>query len=574
TYLLLEPGTDPKALEGKLPEFLEKFLPGENGMYEYSLQSLRDIHLHSAGINTQGCETIDVIYVYIFPLIAFFILLIACINYMNLATARSAGRAREVGLRKTIGANRFQLVRQFLAESAFQAMLALVIAVSLVELALPAFNAIFGTSLALIYPGNWFFLACFVALTLWVGLLAGGYPAFFLSSFQPLAILKGLIHRGSTGLALRRILVVIQFGISIVLIISTLMISRQLNYLLNKDMGFNKEQVLCVPMPGGVGRDFEALRQELLRNPVVTGITASSEQLGVGPWQQAVDFEGKDPGVKWMFNIKVVDPDYLTFYGLDLVDGRGFSREFSADSALNAYVINESLARKIGWDSPVGKRFKVWSATHQGTVVGVVKDFNFVTLKKSLEPLALTLLPKTRLSAVSIRIRPENTAATLKYIEDTLNRFRPDLPFEYSFLDEEFGRLYKTETLLGWLSGVFSLFAVFIACLGLLGLISFAAERRTKEIGIRKVLGASVAQIVFLLSKEFLLLLGIAALIAWPVAWYAMDRWLSNFAYRINLDWFTFVLAGLLALVIAAVTVSFQALRAATANPVDALRYE
>ena len=573
TYLLLDQEADPKALEKKFPEFLKKFLPNDDN-YVYYLQPLRDIHLHSTNIGTQGCKTVDITYIYIFPLVAFFILLIACINYMNLSTARSAGRAREVGLRKTVGASRFQLIRQFLSESVFQSMLALILAVSLVELALPAFNTSFGTRLSLVYPGNWLVLAGFVAVALGVGLLAGSYPAFFLSSFKPLAMLKGLLHRGSTGLALRRSLVVLQFGISIVLIVSTLLIARQLRYLQEKDMGFNREQVINVPIPGGVRTKFDALRQELLSNPAVTGITASSEKLGVSPWQQSVEFEGKNPNEKWMFNIKVVDPDYIPFYGLKIVDGRGFSRDFGTDSILNAYVINEALARKIGWDSPVGKRFKVWSATHDGTVIGVVKDFNYLSLKQKLEPIALTLLPQSRLSSVSIRIRPENTAATLKYIEDIWNRFEPDLPFEYSFLDEEFAQLYEAERMLGRLSGIFSLLAVFIACLGLLGLISYAAESRTKEIGIRKVLGASVKDIVLLLSKEFIWLLCLATLIAWPVAWYFVNRWLQNFAYRIDLDWMTFLLGGVIALAIAALTVSYQAVKAATANPADALRYE
>jgi len=574
TYLLLDQGADPKALEKKFPEFLKKFLPGDFDNYVYSLQPLRDIHLHSTNISTQACQTVDITYIYIFPLIAFFILLIACINYMNLATARSAGRAREVGLRKTVGASRLQLVRQFLAESVFQAMLALILAVSLVELLLPSFNASFGTRLSLVYPGNWPILAGFVAVALGVGLLAGSYPAFFLSSVQPLAVLKGLLHRGSTGLALRRSLVVVQFGISMVLIVSTLLIVRQLRYLEEKDMGFNKEQVVNVPLTSSIRPKFDALRQELLRNPAVTGITASSEKLGVHPWQQAVNFEGQDQNEKWMFNIKVVDPDYIPFYGLRMVDGRGFSREFATDSSLNAYVINEALAREIGWDSPVGKRFKVWSADHEGTVIGVMKDFNYLSLKQKLEPIALTLLPQLRLSTVSLRIRPENTAATLKYIEDTWARFEPDIPFEYSFLDQEFNRLYESDRMLGRLSGIFSLLAVFIACLGLLGLITYAAESRTKEIGIRKVLGASVKDIVLLLSQEFIWLLCLAILIAWPVAWYMINRWLENFAYRIEIGWMTFLLGGVIALVIAALTVSYQAVKAATANPVDALRYE
>ena len=277
---------------------------------------------------------------------------------MNLSTARSAGRAREVGLRKTVGASRIELIRQFLAESVFQSMLALILAVSLVELLLPSFNASFGTRLSLVYPGNWLVLAGFVAVALGVGLLAGSYPAFFLSSFQPQAMLKGLLHRGSTGLVLRRSLVVLQFGISIFLIVSTLLIARQLRYLKEKDMGFNKEQVVSVPLTASIRPKFDALRQELLSNPAITGITASSEKLGVRTWQQAVEFEGKNPNEKWMFNIKVVDPDYIPFYGLKMVDGRGFSREFATDSSLNAYVINEALARKIGWDSPVGKRLR------------------------------------------------------------------------------------------------------------------------------------------------------------------------------------------------------------------------
>ena len=579
TYILLDENADPKVIEAKLPEFVQQNFGPKADNIELHLQPLKEIHLHSTHILYElNWYKSDIKYVYIYSCIAVIVLLIACINFMNLSTARSASRAKEVGIRKVAGARRQQLIKQFIGESVLVALFALLLAIALIELTLPFLNVFFENTLSFNAFTDRSIPLVFIGIVLCVGLLAGSYPAFILSAFQPKETLKGFAGTGGKGAGLRKLLVVAQFAITIILVTCTGFISKQLHYIQNKNLGFNKEQVISVSINHeNLRRSFDTIRQELLRNPTITGVTAASTCFSDKMiYVNFFRIEGDAPDPKRLCAKIYVDYDFFSFYGIDLVEGRAFSREFPADtSGTGAYIINETMAGQLGWDTSVGKKLGRFddNPDNMGTVIGVVKDFNYVTLHEKIGPLALSS-SRAELRQISIRIRPENMQETLAFIESKLAEYDPEHPFEYTFLDEGFAQLYRTEQRMGKIVGVFTLLAIFVACLGLLGLISFAAERRTKEIGIRKVLGASVPQIVSMLSKEFLVLLLIATLIAWPVAWYAMDKWLQNFAYRIELDVWTFILAGVLALVIAAVIVSFQAVKAATANPVEALRYE
>ena len=589
TYLLLQPGADVKALENKFPDFAQRHMPGsvESNQYKLYLQPLKEVHLHSSHIRySYNHYKGDITYVYFYCALAVIVLLIACVNFINLSTARSTGRSMEVGMRKVAGAGRLQLIGQFLGESVFLSFCSLLLAVCLIELSLPVLSdffsgttGFFGNVTANDFFGNWVFVLVSIGLALIVGVIAGSYPAFVISAFKPVVVLKGAASSGSKGLLLRRLLVVAQFTASIILVICVLLVVRQLNYLRNENMGFNKDQVIVLPITG-LRQSPETIRHELLQHPDITGVTASEGMFGQGNSESSFHFDGQGPDEKWMFSEMPVDYDFLSFYGLELTAGRDFSREMATDLT-DAAIVNETFARELGWESSLGKKitFGTYSPPNfvdrELTIIGVVKDFNFYSLHKDIETLVMYMNP-ARLQRMHVRIRPENMASTLEFIEEqwTSRWSSADHPFEYTFLDEHLDNLYHSEERAAIIIGAFSLLTIFVSCLGLLGLISFSVQQRTKEIGIRKVLGASVSNIVLLLSKEFLMLLGIAIVIACPVAWYAMDRWLQNFAYRIELGPETFVLGGVIALVITVLTVSFQAVKAATANPVDALRYE
>jgi putative ABC transport system permease protein len=574
TYLLLEHGVDYKALERKANGFFQKHAPDYAGSLTMYLQPLGDIHLHSRTLTYDlNWRKTDITYIYIFSTIAFLILLVACINFVNLATSRSAGRAREVGIRKVVGARRSQLILQFLGESVLVSFCAMILARAFIELALPALNNFFGNELDFNLSNAWLFLAGLVCLTVFVGILAGWYPALFMSSPQPHDVLKSAGQRATRGLGLRRTLVISQFTVSIILIVCSIFIGKQLHWIQKRNLGFNKEHVIVLKISQAIKGKYESVRQELLENSSITDISAlGPHKLGSLLRGMNFNFEGKTPDQTWLTSCMAVDPDFVRFYGLEIVEGRSFSPELATETG-GAYIINETLKEKLGWKTAVGKKFWLADDKVPGQVIGVVKDFNFYSLHHKIEPLALFIRPEL-FSFLSVKVRPENIAGTLKYLERKWAGYDPTSPFEYTFLDEDFARLYQAEEMTRKVVGAFSILAVFVACLGLLGLISFAAESRTKEIGIRKVLGASVTDILLLLSKEFLVLLSLSILIAWPVAWYVMNRWLQNFAYRIDLGWATFLLGGVIALVIAGLTVGYQALKAATANPVDALRYE
>ncbi len=576
TYLLMPPGYDIGRLEARLDDFMDRHMsPGISAQTKLELQALKDIHLRShldSEIEANG----DIKYVIIFSMVAFFVLLVACVNFMNLATARSAGRAREVGLRKVVGARRAQLVRQFLGESVLTAVVSLIVALGFVLLALPAFNRFVGRELALNVAQNGSLVLFLAGIAVFVGIVSGLYPALYLSGFRPVRVLKGLPGGGASGLSLRKALVVFQFAISIVLIVCVGIVSGQLRFMRTKDLGFAKEHVVVLPSSPAMIINLEGFKTRLLQNPDILSVSAAKRvpsgrlldsagaRLLTGEERESIDFR--------IANL-LVDHDYIPTYGIEMAAGRNFSKEMGTD-ATQAFIINEAAARRIGWSSPeeaVGQGFEY--GRRSGQIIGVVRDFHFESLHEEIAPIVM-YLSRSDMARISVRIAPRDIPRTLAHLEEVWAEMRPNRPFSYFFVDERFDRLYKSEETLGRIFRTFAWLSVGIGCLGLFGLASYSAERRTKEIGIRKVLGASPAGIAALLSREFTRWVLVANLVAWPVAYFVMSRWLRNFAYRADIGLGTFVLAGALALVIAFLTVSYQAVKAALTDPVRSLRYE
>ena len=573
TYVLLKNNADPKTLEIKLSAHSRKYFRLNADYVSLSLQPLRDIHLRSKYIMWEiNWLKGDIMYIYFFSIIMVFILLVACINFINLSTARSISRAREVGIRKVIGANTLQLVRQFIGESLFFSICAFFFAVAIVQTIQSGLENILGSSMSFNHLNNWIFVIGIVCLLVGTGVLAGIYPAFVLSSFRPVVVLKSSFSRGKKSAGLRKILVTLQFAVSIMLIFCTTVVSKQFRYMLNRDTGFDKAQVVVLPITERMQQHFGTIKENLSTYPGIKGVTASTRRLGNPLWRNELFFEGKNPEKKWISPYMTVDYDFLSFYKMKLLAGRDFSPEYSDDINSRSYIINETLARQIGWENPIGQKFKIGDRDW-GKVIGVVKDFNFRSLHNKIEPVAFYIYPPW-LFHMSVRIGTEDMSRTLAYLEEKLQPYISEQPFSYSFLDEDFARLYESEEKSRRIFGIFSLLAVVISCLGLFGLASFTAEQKTKEIGIRKILGSSVLGIVEMLSWRFTKWVILANIISLPVAWYVMNRWLQNFAYRINIGLWIFMLSAALALFIALLTVSFQSIKAATANPVDSLRYE
>ncbi|MGH7495165.1 MAG: ABC transporter permease [bacterium] len=592
TYLLLDRNASPLECEKRVPGLLEKYSKD----YVYSdeflhrLQPLTGIHFHSHlqwEIEPSG----EIAYIYIFSTIAAFVLLLACINFVNLATAQAAQRAKEVGMRKVVGADRRQLFLQFMGEALFIAFLALGFSLVMVECALPWFNTLVSKNLVLRYGDN---LLLLTGITLLVGLISGSYPAFFLSRFEPALVLKGKFNSGRGGQTLKRGLVVIQFMVSIILITGTTIVFRQLEFVRDMHLGFNKEHVVVITIRDKeVQRKYQVFKNELRHYPGVLTAAASSTVPGRVTEASIPRIRYSLPGTEAessinerMVNTLFVDYNFIETMEIELAAGRNFLTSFPTD-VTSALILNETAARLFGWESPgqaLGKEMQYWQRGYKAAVVtGVTRDFNYASLHSSTDPLIIRLLdPNERTypmqvhapGVVSARIRAHGIFDTMEFIKSRWKEIDPRYPFEYFFLDENFDQLYRAEQRLGKIFGYFSLLAAFIACLGMLGLASFTAEQRTKEVGMRKVLGASVFQILVLLSKDFAKLVVAAAALAVPAAYFAMNRWLQNFAYRVEIDSWIFVLAGFTALLIALLTVSYHAFKVALTNPVEVLQYE
>ncbi len=568
TFIQLQKDIPAEKANEKVFGFIRKRVP--ESVTSLLLMPYTRIHLHEyfGYIKEPGA----IQYVYIFSIIAIFVLLIACINFMNLSTARSANRAKEVGLRKVVGASKGHLIRQFFGESALFSFIALVFAVIIVNLLLHAFSTLAAKELSWKVTGIGSVLVGFLLITLFTGLVAGSYPALLLSSFQPAKVLKGNVKSGAGGSRFRKILVVVQFSLSILLIIGTIVVYKQLNYMKNKKLGWDKEHLVYIPLrTDNIKKSYEVLKTELAKDPKILGITGTDQLPSyISSNAGGADWEGKDPNQQILIGINAVDFGFIETLKIEMREGRSFSRDFPSDLS-KAFIINEEVVKIMGKESVVGERFSFIG--RQGSIIGVMKNFHYQPVQSKIEPLAITISPDN-IRYMLIRIQPESISASLKYIENTWKRIMPNYPFEYRFLDENFDRMYRAEERMGSLLKYFAVLAMFIACLGLFGLASFTAEQRTKEIGVRKVLGAGVSQITILLCREFLMLVLLANVIAWPAAYLVMKNWLKGYAYRTSPDLFTFAAAMAAALVIAFLSVSFQAIRAATANPVDSLRYE
>jgi putative ABC transport system permease protein len=576
TYILVPKNYDINLLKQQLNPFIDKHLgEGRSRETQLVLQPLTDIHLHSH-LDSEIESNSDISYIYIFSVIGFFVLMIAAINFMNLSTARSSHRAKEVGLRKVVGANRSQLIKQFLSESLLTVFAGLAVALILVKLLLPRLNQFLGRELSFNIVDNMAFLGGLIFVAVFVGIVSGLYPAVFLSSFQPAKVLKGAKEQRRRKLSLRSALVVFQFAISIVLIICVGVVTSQLKYIRNINLGFNEEQVVVLPSSSRISSQLESVKTQLYENPNIISVSAAkrvpSGRLLDSAGARVIRGDESEP-INFMIAFLRVDQDYIPTFGMELAAGRNFSREMPTD-ATNAFILNETAIRQIGWESSseaIGKGFGYGRL--EGQIIGVVKDFHFESIHHTIAPIVL-LLSSSSLNQVAVRISPNDIPGTMAFLQSKWQEFRPKYPFTYYFVDERFDQQYRAENKLLQLFGYFAFLAIFIACLGLFGLALYTAEQSIKEIGIRKVLGASVSSVVFLFSKEFSKWVLLANIIGWPVAYFAMKRWLENFAYRTSLSVWIFLLAGALALLIAIITVSYHSVKAAVADPVKALRYE
>ncbi len=583
TYFSLQPGTDPKKLEAKFPAFLQQYagkdLKASGFNKRQFLVQLKKIHL-SEDVKQNVTASGSVTYLFILGSIALFTLIIASINFMNLATAHSSKRSSEVGVRKVLGAERKFLIVQFLGESVLMSLMAFVIAIISTELLLPAFNSVADKNLSLNFSNNILVFAAFLLLSIFTGLFAGSYPAFYLSSFLPIKVLKGKFSNSLAAVSLRKGLVIFQFVISVALIIASVVIANQMNYLRSADLGFEKDRQIVVALRSGNAKKiYPSLKNELLKQTSIANVGASAFYPGVTNFSDMILYkegtsmqEGKDVRMNY------VDTRFLQTLNIKPIAGRLFSDEFPADTN-NRIILNENAVKAIGLNSAqnaIGKKlyFDFNDSTYNLQVIGVVKDFHYEDLHLPITPYGFQLNSQQQFNYMVIHARPGNISSVLHIIQNTWHGLNPTEPFEYSFLDADFQKNYEAENRLSSIVGYFTAIAILISCLGLFGLASFSAEQRIKEIGVRKVLGASVTSIVALLSKDFLKLVAIAIVIASPLAWWAMHKWLLNFAYRINVSWFVFVITAFAALFIALLTISFQAIRAAVANPVKSLRTE
>ncbi|HEX6431657.1 MAG TPA: ABC transporter permease [Niastella sp.] len=569
-FVLLSPNANAALVDKKLTHFLDSYNKDQNDAYhiQLGLQKFDEVYLHNhfeEGKVAGG----RIEYVYLFSIIAFFILLIACINFMNLTTARAVKRAKEVGVRKAVGADRSSLIRQFISESLLLTAFAVALGLLLMMISLPLFNEVTQSQMQPPFYKLSFWLQI-LALTLVTGLVSGSYPALYLSSFNPVKVLKGTARLSAGAVWFRKGLVVLQFILSFVLIIGTIIVSRQISFLQAKNIGYDKDNLVYIPLEGELLTKYSIFKTEVEKLPGIQSISRISDNPGnLDQQTNNVDWEARQPGIKISFEHQGVGYDFVRTMKLNLLAGRDFSEKFNTDK--DGYILNETAVRDINYKNPIGKFINVNG--RKGKIIGVIKDFNFRSLHEQIQPMIIRFGEYDH-GSILLRIGSGKTKETLAGIEKLCKELNPAFPVTYFFMDKEYWKLYQAEQIIGKLSSVFAGLAIFISCLGLLGLIMFTAEMRTKEIGIRKVLGASVNSIIQLLAADLFKLIIVAVFIASPIAWWAMNRWLNDYAYKINIGWWMFVLATTLIVLITALTISFHAIKAAIANPVKTLRTE
>lgn len=587
TYILLKENTNSAILHDKFPAYYEKYMKGlgeQLGVsYKLVIQKLGDIHLRSQ--LQWDAPTGNIKYIYILAAIAIFILSIASINYMNMATARSAKRAKEVGIRKVVGANRDSLIRQFMMESISLTLIALIIALISVELLLPLFNQLVNKELVLSVQHSPQVILFNVILAILLGLFSGSYPALYLSSFKPVAILKGKKSPKGSSKILRKLLVISQFTVSALMISGTIIVAAQLMYMVNKDVGFKKEDILVSVVRDSVFQTkMDAFKMELKKNPNVKAVATSMNLVGFGGAKTVHLFEGKEGMEQYIINFNFVDFDYIDLLGMKIVDGRNFDRDIPSDTAM-AFIVNEAATLKLEWgENAIGKKLQFGveiegeeddGDIRLGEVIGVVGDYNYQPLKSTIEPMNLVVTEDPELKNIlHVKINSENREETISYIEKLWDEFCPNMSFSYFFLEDRMKENYEPEERLTWIFSIFSFISILIASMGLFGLSSFMAEQRTKELGIRKVLGASEGKLVYLLTKEFLSLILVANLISIPISYWAISLWLNDFPYRVTIGAWVFVVTLICSVGIGLFTVAWQSYRASTANPIDAIKYE
>jgi len=570
TYVLLNNSAAAGSLNDRLLDFLHRNWM-EDPWYTLSLHPLVDIHLHSR-LKSEIEPTGSILYVYLFTAIALFVLVIACINFTNLTTARAAKRAREVGIRKVAGARKNQLVRQFLGESLWLSLVSALAAVLLIHIFLPPFNSLTGKEFSLSSLMNPLFILGMAVIVMSVGFLSGMYPAFFLSSFRPVNTLKSRFSHSSSGTLLRKGLVIFQFSLSIGIIFATLVAHKQMTHIQSRNLGYDREQIMVIPLNKDLRQNYESVRNELLKHSGIENTTTSALVPTKGSYHLSLRFEGSEENIAQVFYF--IDKEFVDTYGLKLLAGRNIRQSRSKDGALEL-LLSELSIKEAGYSSPqeaVGKSFNLEG--DPGTITGVVNDIKIYSFHRPQYPINYLVTPIDMHNYLSVRAHPQNISETIGYLQKTWKEMVPNYPLDYFFLDASFEKMHAADQKMSHIFSVFSILAVFVACLGLFGLAAYTAQQKTKEIGVRKILGASPSSIYFLLSREFLKWVILANIIAWPLAYYAMHQWLQNFAFRTNPSVWTFIFSGLIALGIALLTISYQAIKAAASNPVEALRYE
>lgn len=571
TFVMMRPNVNVARINKQLSHFLDAYNKGSNAYHiEYGLQRFGDVYLHSHFTNgeTDGGR---IVYVQLFSIVAIFILLIACINFMNLTTARSLKRAREIGVRKVAGAMRSTLILQFIGEALLLTVIAVTLSLILLTQLLPLFNSITQKQITLPFGHTAFWLQLLL-ITLVTGIVSGSYPAFLLSSFSPVKALKSNMRMPGSSEWFRKGLVVFQFVLSIVLIVGTIVITRQVNYIQHKYLGYDRDHLVYIPLEGELVNRYQFFKDEALKLPGVQVITQISDTpTNLNQNTNDVDWEGRDAINRVSFELSIVGYDFMRTMKLNLLVGRDFSKDYPTDST--SFIVNEAAAKAMGYQKPLGKPVSVWANNRKGTIVGVVKDFHFRSLQEEIKPL-IFILGKNRSGNVLVRLQPGKTQQALTGLQNLCKKINPEFSFSYQFSDLEYQRLYNSDLIVGRLSNIIACLAVLISCLGLLGLTIYTAEQRTKEIGIRKILGASVISVFLLLSGEFLLLVMVALLVASPLAWFGMTQWLQNYAYHIKIQWWMFGLSALISLLLTLFTVSYQSIRAALSNPVKSLKTE